>query len=350
MKCNLVVFKFEQEKEEFCFDENLSFVSDKKLTKNLGRENIKNSGSSLIIKSMNNLPIYDVIQIKINILDTCTLLANFDKENFDNKTREELISEIKILKDDVDPTFETQTKKISKVISILNKFNPIYATFKPHTEITVTFDDLKTLEQSNFILIYLGKDNLRNNFIFTKLRQLKHSCKKLLFKLTKKEKQPENIDEKPIKSEKSPRKTIDFKLFTPDYLFISIFTLLFTFGVYTGIFEILIKESISVFLLILAAIFLAVMYYAFYNTTFKRTIERSKNLKFYLLIYIVLGVILGMIVAYVLTTYVIKIPEDAVVNSSLIFGISIPVVLVLSLISPLITALVNKIVVKIKNK
>ena len=64
MKTNELILKFEDKEEVFNFADKINKIDNEKLVKILGRENVKNSNSTLIIKSM-NLPIFDVIQFKI---------------------------------------------------------------------------------------------------------------------------------------------------------------------------------------------------------------------------------------------------------------------------------------------
>ena len=434
-----VIFKFEEDENEFSFSENLSFTNDLKLVKTLMRENIKNGDSSLILKSMNNLPIYDVIQIKINLLDTGTFLANFDKENFDEETREKLISDIKKLKDDVEPTLQTQKKKISKLIKILNKANPLYVTFRQHGDINITFDDFKTLESTSFMLIVLGEKEKEP--ILPKIKAIfvkaKESIKNILPKKepkqeAQKESVPQDISKslviKPIKdvnftgevakpnvvvkvglnklvenkdyvvytddisvgnataviefigdyqktpqfeleykiipavlkptqtvekyekTKKERRKVLDFKLYTADYLFVSIFSLLFSFGIYTGVYEALAKQTISVFLFILSVAFLGVLYFSFYSTIYKRRVERYKNLKYWLLLYIAVGAGLGLLFGFFISSKAMKLPEDVIINNKILNSISIPTSYVLALLSPLNSIGINFVLIKIKNK
>ena len=86
MKLNELVFKFEEDKNEFSFSENLCLIDNKKLIKNLSRENIKNGNSSLIIKSMNDLGIpinglikqLDKLGITVKKIDLNNLVKSHD--------------------------------------------------------------------------------------------------------------------------------------------------------------------------------------------------------------------------------------------------------------------------------
>lgn len=473
MEFNPIVFKFEEDKNEYSFEENLCFTNVKKLVKTLMRENIKNGNSSLIIKSMNNLPIYDVIQIKINVLDTGTFLVNFDKEKFTQEIREKLIENIKTLKDENEPTPELQKIKINKLINFLNDVEPMFATFRPHGDIVFSFDDFKSFDKTSFMLIYLGNkekviqekplkepkepkvkpvkepkvkpikqpkekkvkpakpikekkllekkpeveiSDISDSLIILPLKNVtytgspakphavvKYGSKVLKenedyilisddvkigkataaiefintykntpqfeveFEIVESEKiskSPENTKNfaekwadfkkcfkrpelKPISFKKPD---FEFKLFSLDYLFISIFTMLFGFGLYAGIFESLLAESVATFLYILSVVFVGVLYYSFYSATYKRRVERHQELKYWLLLYVALGATLGIVAGYLVTTYAMKVPEDFVLNLGLLLGISIPVTLLLSLISPLVCILINLVNIKLHKK
>lgn len=370
MEFNPIVFKFEEDKNEYSFEESLCFTNDKKLVKTLMRENIKNGNSSLIIKSMNNLPIYDVIQIKVNVSDTGTFLINFDKEKFAQEIREKLIEKIKTLKDENEPTLELQKIKINKLIRIINEVEPMYVTFRPHGDIVISFDDFKSFEKTSFILIYLGSKE-------KEIKVQEKESESITQPIEKKTEEKIKVSEKP-KNKKSPGKTgnfsekwavftnwfkhlkikgikfkkpqIEFKLFTLDYLFILIFALLFSFGLYAGIYEVLVEESIAVFLFIMAVIFLGVLYYSFYSTTYKRRVVKYKNLKYWLLLFVFVGCALGLTAGYLITTFAMKLPEDVILDLFLLLVISIPVSLFLSLISPLVSLLLNYICKHIKSK
>lgn len=458
MEMNPIVFKFEEDKNEYSFEENLCFTNDKKLVKTLMRENIKNVNSSLIVKSMNNLPIYDVIQIKINVLDTGTFLVNFNKEKFTQEIREKLIENIKTLKDENEPTPELQKIKINKLINLLNEVEPMFATFRPYGDIVFSFDDFKTFNKTSFMLIYLGiKDkvikekpqkelkvkqnkqpketkakpakpqkeqkynevdikDISDSLIILPLKNvgytgspaMPHAVVKYGSKVLKENEDyvlisddveigkataaiqfinaykntPQfEVEFEIVESEKiskSPENTknfaekwadlkkcfkrpeiklttlrkpkFEFRLFTLDYLFIMIFTMLFGFGLYAGIFETLIGESISVILYILTVVFVGILYYSFYCATYKRRVERFKDLKYWLLLYIAFGAALGIAVGYLVTTYAMKVPEDFVLNLGLLLGISIPVTLLLSLITPLVCILINLVNIKLHKK
>lgn len=443
MKINELVFKFEEDKNEFSFSENLCLIDNKKLIKNLSRENIKNGNSSLIIKSMNDLPIYDVIQLKIRLDDTGSFLVNYSKENFTEEKRESLINKIKELKDNEEPTLEKQKVKISKLIGILNTSNPMFAVFRQNGDINIGFDDFKELTQSSFILLiiknkekavkttekpepikeiipeekvnndedisetvvikplkdvkytgnivtphpfvknkgkilkenvdyvvycddaepgeattvieFIGKYSkttqveLKFNIVLKKVREKRYVKEKVLAKITSCFGSIKDaLKKKPKKNKNKHKVVIDFPLFSFDYLFVGLFTLLFGFATYAGIFELIIKESIAVFLIILAAIFLGVLYFSFYSSTFKKRSERYKNLKYWLLLYVFVGAAIGTVAGYVITTFAITIPEDAVTNLPLLLEISIPSILVLSFISPFTSKLINLIFSKIK--
>lgn len=435
MKNEDLVLKFEEDKDEFLFTENLSFSDNKKLVKTLEKENIKNSNSSLIVKSMNNLPVYDVIQLKVNIKDTGVFLVNFLKDDFTQEKRETLIEKIKSLKGDEEISLESQKNKINKLISILNNENPIFSVFKQVGDFVVTFEDFKSFEPLKFKLIVLqkpqkalkikpikekkeitdkqpeekkvisGPRDISETVVIKSIKEVKYTGDvvkpqvtiinegevleedvdyilssnsieigegtaiiefigdyyltaqlEIQFDIVEKVKSSffkefiskvKNIFKKSSKVERTgPR--IDFPLFSFDYLFVSLFALLFGFGLYAGIYELLIEDSIAVFLIILAVIFLGVLYFSVFSTLYKRGKERFKNLKYWLLIYLFVGAAVGIVAGYLITTYAMKIGEDKILDLFLLLIIEIPTVMVLSLVSPLVAKLINYIIKKIK--
>ena len=85
-KQNLVL-GFKEQEDNFTFENKIFLVQDKKLIENLSRPNIKNQDSSLVIKSLNDTHIADVIQIKVNIADTGHFLVSFKKETLTEELR-----------------------------------------------------------------------------------------------------------------------------------------------------------------------------------------------------------------------------------------------------------------------
>lgn len=305
-----IVFKFEGKSDLFSFADKVNLVENEKLIKILGRENIKNNNSSLIIKSI-DLPVYDVIQFKVNVSETGTFLFNFDKTKIDEQIRTEILSKIKELKDNITPTKETQIVKIQKLFNLIKDFEPIYAAYSPLGECSFTFDEIK-----------VGLEN--SDFSFPVLILIKSNVQK------------ENT-------------LLPFKMFTGEYLFTGIFSMLFAFALYTGIFEILNKQSISAFLIILAVVFLVVTFFATYSAIYKKQTEQHKGLKYFILIYIVIGSIIGLVISFVTCKYALKVEVENF-NHTLVNAISIPLSIVLSSASVFSARAINFIIKKISKK
>ena len=151
-----LILKFKNQEQEYSFENKVLLVEDKKLIQNLSKPNIKNQDSPLIIKSLNDLHISDVIQIKINISETGYVLASFSKESLTDETRTQLLEEIGKLKNNENPSNENSLKKVKDLLGILNNFSPIYATFSNNGYIKIDLDELQKT-QTSFPLIVLAQ-------------------------------------------------------------------------------------------------------------------------------------------------------------------------------------------------
>ena len=74
MEKQLLVLRYKDEETEFSFEDKVTFIQDKRLIADLSKPNIKNQDSSLLIKSLEDTHISDVLQIKVNILEYQLLL------------------------------------------------------------------------------------------------------------------------------------------------------------------------------------------------------------------------------------------------------------------------------------
>lgn len=335
MESEKLVLKFEESKDELEYENKVILIEDKKLINELRKENIRNGNSSLQIKSLNDLPIYDVIQLKINVAETGTFLVSFSKEKIDEQVREELLNKIKELKDNVTPTFETQSEKIKKLINILNEYNPIYISYRSSGDIKIGFENLKDLVVSSplFVLQKLEKPKKVKAIKEPKpKKELKINFKKIHFN---------------FKLPRFPQINIEFPLFSVDYLFTGIFALLLGFGLVTGIYEIVNQQSVAIFLLILAGIFLGVDYYTVYATLYKKGKLNYRGLRYWLLLYILVGSTIGIVVGYVVSKYALK-AEVENINFGFIMAIGAPCAAVGSALSIYASMLINLIVKKIK--
>lgn len=282
MEDEKLILKFEEDENEFVFDKKLTIIEDKKLVKNLSKTNVSNGASSLIIKSMNNTPIYDVIQIKINVGETGVFLVNFDKEKFDEETRSKLLEKIKALKTDGEPTKDIQLKKIFDLVKILNDESPIYVSFKNTGDIKIEDKDLENITVY-FPLIWLkNPENPREN---KEKKPFEFNFKKIHIKLPK----------------------IDFPLWNYDYLFVALFAMLGSFALMVGIFSIFNKESIAAFTIAMGVILIGILFYVTYTTLYKKCEEKYRLLRYYLILFIVVGIVLGLVIGSIISKNVIKI-------------------------------------------
>lgn len=276
MKKDVLKLKFKDEENELIFDKKVTFVEDEKLVKILRTENIKNEDSPLMISSMDNINISDVIQLKINVSEAGVFLVNFAKEKVDEKTRLELIEKIKVLKDNVAPTFDTQLAKIKNLLNIIKDYAPIYVSFLNKGSISIGFDDLKN-EVVSFPVLFL-KNIVKNSKVY----------KPAHIKLGKRE------------------INFEFPLFTPEYLFVSLFAFLSIFTLTCGIYEVGKSRVVGIFLIVLSSFFVGIEYYAVYTSTFKNKKELCKNLSWYLIVYALLGLLVGFGLSLVVVKVILK--------------------------------------------
>ena len=310
MKINELILKFEDKEQVYNFADKINKIEDEKLIKILGRENIKNSNSTLIIKSM-NLGISDVIQFKINVSEVGSFLFNFEKDKMNDQIREEILSKITKLHDDVEPTKETQTNKVKNLIKIVSEYEEIYCSYLPNGKFKLTFEELnETLSDVEIAFPILALEN-KEKGIFD-----------------------------------APNSKLGFRKFTIDYLFTSIFSILMTFGIMTGVFQIFNKQSVAAFLLVLAFVFFGVLTYSIYSVIYKQNKEVNKKLKYFLLIYTTVGIGIGIVIAWVICKYALKVEVEglSLTTISLISG---GVSLALSIASIYTPKLINLIVKKI---
>lgn len=310
MKTNELILKFEEKDELYSFKQKINEVSNNKLIKYLGRENVRNSNSTLIIKSM-NLPIFDVIQFKINVSEVGSFLFNFEKEKMNDKIREEILSKISSLHDNVEPTKETQINKIINLIKIVSEYDQIYCAYVPSGKFKLNIQELSdSLKEIDFAFpILLLVNNEKDIF----------------------------------DAEKSK---LGFRKFSIDYLFASIFSILMAFGIMTGIFQIYNKQTIAAFLLVLSFVFFGVLCYAIYSVIYKNKKEINRGLKYFLLIYTTIGIAVGIIIAFFVCKYALKVEVEGLSLKKIIL-ISTGISIAISIVSIYVPKLINLIVKKI---
>ena len=282
MKKKAVVFKFSDNDREYLFENKLFVIEDKKLIENLEKPSIKNGESKLLIHSLNDTHISDVIQVKINMNETGHFLVSFAKDSVPEEKRTALLEEIAKLKSSAAQTNSTQLKKAIRVVEILNKYRPIYATFINDGEYKVNISKL-SLREYNFPLLVFEKP-----------------AKKFVVR-------PKTKKEKAAKDGSKPAKQYSgFSLFAPDYAFVFLFALLCAFGTITAMFEFMNKENIAVFLVILAVAFAFVLILSVQSTLYKKGKLINPFLRYYLIIFILLGVAGGIVGGYFVSKLVLK--------------------------------------------
>ena len=301
MKKKTLCFQFKNNDHKFLFEDKVFVITDKKLIKELEKPAYKNTESELIISSMNETPIYDVIQVKVNLSETGYFLVSFAKETLTEEKRKNLLEEITSLKSKAVQTNSTQLKKTRKLLEILNKFHPIYATFVNNGIYKVNLTKLSE-EELKFPVLVLDKKD-----------------KKTLFRF------------KSNNSDKVNNSYSSFSLFEGDYLFILLFALLGSFGVFTATFEIMNKQGIAIFLSILALAFAIVLIIAMRSSIYKKGLTPHPLLRYYLCLYIIVGIALGTVSGFFVSKFVFKTEiEDFDYKKCLLISILVSLVAFLS--------------------
>ena len=311
MEKQLLVLRYKDEETEFSFEDKVTFIQDKRLIADLSKPNIKNQDSSLLIKSLEDTHISDVLQIKVNIPETGYFLTSFNKANLTEEQRNHLLNDIGTIKGNETPTLETQILKIKYLIYVLNKYQPIYAAFINKGDIQI---ELKTLEsfKVEFPLLVLEQP-------------LKKEAAKIGKPKAKKDQAEENAE---------PAKYEAFAIFDVDYIFALIFSLLGAFAITSSIFELMNKEGIAAFLIVLAAVFAITLVIAIHSTLYKRGKVRNPWLRYYLGIFVLVGIVIGIIAGYYICKNVLKTEiENFNYKKMIIYSIPISVAALLSSLS-----------------
>ena len=306
-----LIFGFKEKETEYSFENKVFVVSDKTLIENISKPNIKNQNSSLIIKSLNDLPVFDVVQIKVNVAETGHFLVSFNKETFNEEQRTELLKEIGVLKSDETPTVDSQFKKIQDLLGILAKYQPIYSTFVNNGTIKIDVTKLQDILTS-FPLLLL---------------ELPKEKKKIMIG---KKKEPEVLKEMPKETKHIDKDKVNyepFALFNVDYLFVFIFSLLGSFAITAAVFELMNKKSVAAFLIVLAAVFTITLVIAIHSAVYKKGKLRNPWLRYYLIIFVLLGISAGIISSFYVCKVVLK-TEIENFDYKKMFVISIPISIV----------------------
>lgn len=313
MKKKNLILKFTDSGKEFLFEDKVFVIEDKKLVENLEKPSIKNSESKVVIKTLNDAHISDVVQIKINMNETGTFLASFQKDSLSEEKRSELLKEIGGLKSNAVQSNSTQLKKAIKLVSILNKYKPIYVTFINDGQYKVNIAKLSSVDLKFPILV------------------LNKPAKKFTIHPKSKKDNQQKVYEA-------------FSLFEVDYLFVMLFALLGSFGIITAIFEFMNKQNVAIFLAIMAFAFAFILILAVQSTLYKKGKLINPFLRIYLILFILLGVAGGIVGGYYLSKLVFKTEiadfnfKYLIINSSVV---ALPVML-----SSLVTSLLANAVVK----
>lgn len=298
MQIKKLVLKNNTNNNQYIFAKQFNKIDDLALAKELGTENIKNEDSTLVISSLNDTKIYDVIQIKINLTKVGVFLANFDKTTFDDESRKKLIESLSALKVEETPTYETQSKKANKILEILNDYQPIYVTYSNTKSIILDLEVNKALK-FNYPLLILPVIKKEDNFL--------------------------------VKFFKS--KNIEL-----DNLFIGIFSCLFSVASIIATHNLINSANIGIFLLVLSIVFLGI--YAFVFISFYINCKKLKKSVF---IFTLIGIVLGISIGLLVSAFLIKGDDISLdIPKTLLIG-GLP-----SLIAPILIILIAHFILKRK--
>ena len=344
MENRKLVLKFKEQEQEYSFENKVSLVEDKKLIQNLSRPNIKNQDSSLIIKSLNDTHIADVIQIKINVAETGSFLVSFAKDTLNEESRTKLLEDIGKLKNSDAPSRDVSLKKIKELLAILNNFAPIYASFSNTGEIKIETSDFNDTELK-FALLVLAQPQRKMIFKISKTKEEKPKEEKPKIK---KEKEAKPVK---IKKEKERKEYKPFALFDSDYFFVLFFAFLGAFSITASVFELMNKENIAIFLIILAAILTITLVIAVTSVIYKKGELRNPWLRYYLGIYVLVGLIIGVVSSFFVCKGLLKTEiEDFDYKKMVLISSLVSASLLASLSLSRLANLINKLILKKKSQ
>lgn len=328
-----LVLKFKDQEQEYSFENKVSLIEDKKLLQVLSKPNIKNQDSSLLIKSLNDTHISDVIQIKINISETGFVLASFSKETLTDETRTQLIEEIGKLKNTEVPTKENSLQKTQDLLVILNNFHPIYAVFSNTGDIKLSIDELSEIE------------------LFFPLLVLAQPERKMIFKIKKTKEENNDPKKEKVHREKTKKRKEyqPFALFDSDYFFVLFFALLAAFSITASVFELMNEEGIAAFLIVLAVILTITLVISVTSVVYKKGELRNPWLRYYLGIFVLVGAIIGVVGSYFVCKFLLKTEiENFDYKKMILISSLISLVLLASLSLSRLANLINKLRLKKK--
>ena len=319
--------------QRFIFNNKVNLVSSTLLSDELLKPNYDLTDSDYVLESGGSLPLSETFQIKVRIAQTGILMLYFKKDALTPEQKEELIKKIGELKDGVEPTNESQKAKIGNVISIASQYCPLFVGFANNGDFIftrLTFEEILNGKDIAFPVLVLLTSLGFTDEIASKKKKVK----------------PQKQTQKVSKG-KFDFSSIIADLTNMDYIFFGVFSLFILFGLVLSIFEIQNQDALSIFILVLSIVFIATLYFAVYKSS-KDEVKYEISLKKLAVpaIYIVIGSTLGVVLGYVITTFVIKVKDDIIINYALIYVLSIVIgflVTLASLFSPLVIApIVNK--------
>lgn len=338
MEIKQVIISQKESSQKYIFNNKINLVTSTQLSDELLKGVNNLADTQYVLESSGGISIADVFQIKINVAETGVLFVNFPKEALSEEDKLKLLEEIGSLKDNVEPTLESQKSKIARAIGIVAKYNPIYVCYHNRGNFLFTksmFEEItKDIEIDFPILVLLASLNFVEQAPQNKKKKFVHN--------------------KPQKVQKEPRNVGNFaekfKLFKSlDYVFFGVFSMFISFGLILSIFEVKNGEGIAVFLFILTFIFIATLYYA----TFRASRE-NENYSYHLdtmwvpATYIILGIALGTVIAWLVSSNVITLKEDVEISYPLLYGLCVPGTLLIAIAGLYSPILIEKIIKKNK--
>lgn len=347
----MLTFRDTSSNSKIDFENLINVIDDKKLIKEFKSDNIKNQDSTFVIESANDLPIFDTIQIKVNVKNVGFFTSNFDKANFDEKTREELLQKIVSLKDKNEPTEETQKVKVRKLLEILSTYKPIYIAFANTKEIKISSEELKNISEEiklESLILYLKISGEKT----TTYHQVKKSSNKLAFLSRFKHQKQEKVESEEEKVEKKELVVtkINYRKFLFEYIFQAIFLFIATNEIVLGLAYAFNQDAVAIFLLIISVIFFGLFGYDMYvyQRSLKENFYSFDAIKFNICSMLT-GNIIGIGIGFIISYFVIKAKEGITLNYSMIMGISIAICVVSTIIAFFSPIVVRFIISKIKD-
>lgn len=312
-----LIFSNKYLKREYSFSNPINQLVDKQLVKILKKENYRNEDSGLFVSSSKNVPVSDLIQVKINVSRIGIFLVNFDKEKFNEEDKKKLIDEITKFKSEGPTSDEEQFKKIKLLVKVLNNANPLFITFDNNQQISIEEEVFKDITKDIKLTTYF--------FLLSKPKKYKVKETKMV-------------------------EIISFRDYMPDNIFFSIFCFIMSLSLIIGTVMSQNKDNLSIFLFVLCGIFCCVFSYSIYKYIgcFKEWSFNFEKTKFPVLMSFI-GTASGITIGFLISYFVIKPKEDISINYKNSLLISIPVGLGLTLLG-LIMGYVIYIAIKHINK